>query len=554
MTDSIAIALAQINPIVGDIDGNAELVRRARREAADGGADLVVYGELAASGYPPEDLVLKPAFQERVEARVEALAAETGDGGPALLLGAPWRHDARLYNAALLLEGGKIAAVRLKHELPNYGVFDENRVFASGPLPGPISFLGVRLGVMVCEDMWIPDVAECLEESGAEILVVLNGSPFETDKLDERLNHAVARVKESGLPLVYVNLVGGQDEVVFDGASFALGADCALLAEAASWRPQVLLTDWRRAAGENWKCAPASIEPRPEGLEAVYWAMVTGLRDYVDKNRFPGVVLGLSGGIDSALTAVVAVDALGAGRVRSVMMPSPHTSAESLEDAAAAAKLLETPLDTIPIVPAMEAFGTMLGDVFAGLEADVTEENIQARARGLVLMALSNKLGHMLLTTGNKSELAVGYATLYGDMSGGYSVLKDVYKTDVFALARWRNQARPDGFLGPAGRVIPERVITKPPSAELRPGQTDQDTLPPYEDLDAILAALIEGERSVADLEAAGFDPQVVRKIWHMVDRAEYKRRQAPPGVKITRRAFGRDRRYPITNRFPDLV
>ena len=554
MTDSIAIALAQINPIVGDIDGNAELVRRARREAADGGADLVVYGELAASGYPPEDLVLKPAFQERVEARVEALAAETGDGGPALLLGAPWRHDARLYNAALLLEGGKIAAVRLKHELPNYGVFDENRVFASGPLPGPISFLGVRLGVMVCEDMWIPDVAECLEESGAEILVVLNGSPFETDKLDERLNHAVARVKESGLPLVYVNLVGGQDEVVFDGASFALGADCALLAEAASWRPQVLLTDWRRAAGENWKCAPASIEPRPEGLEAVYWAMVTGLRDYVDKNRFPGVVLGLSGGIDSALTAVVAVDALGAGRVRSVMMPSPHTSAESLEDAAAAAKLLETPLDTIPIVPAMEAFGTMLGDVFAGLEADVTEENIQARARGLVLMALSNKLGHMLLTTGNKSELAVGYATLYGDMSGGYSVLKDVYKTDVFALARWRNQARPDGFLGPAGRVIPERVITKPPSAELRPGQTDQDTLPPYEDLDAILAALIEGERSVADLEAAGFDPQLVRKIWHMVDRAEYKRRQAPPGVKITRRAFGRDRRYPITNRFPDLV
>ena len=554
MTDSIAIALAQINPIVGDIDGNAELVRRARREAADGGADLVVYGELAASGYPPEDLVLKPAFQERVEARVEALAAETGDGGPALLLGAPWRHDARLYNAALLLEGGKIAAVRLKHELPNYGVFDENRVFASGPLPGPISFLGVRLGVMVCEDMWIPDVAECLEESGAEILVVLNGSPFETDKLDERLNHAVARVKESGLPLVYVNLVGGQDEVVFDGASFALGADCALLAEAASWRPQVLLTDWRRAAGENWKCAPASIEPRPEGLEAVYWAMVTGLRDYVDKNRFPGVVLGLSGGIDSALTAVVAVDALGAGRVRSVMMPSPHTSAESLEDAAAAAKLLETPLDTIPIVPAMEAFGTMLGDVFAGLEADVTEENIQARARGLVLMALSNKLGHMLLTTGNKSEMAVGYATLYGDMSGGYSVLKDVYKTDVFALARWRNQARPDGFLGPAGRVIPERVITKPPSAELRPGQTDQDTLPPYEDLDAILAALIEGERSVADLEAAGFDPQVVRKIWHMVDRAEYKRRQAPPGVKITRRAFGRDRRYPITNRFPDLV
>ena len=554
MTESLAIALAQINPVVGDIDGNADLVRAARREAADGGADLVVYGELVASGYPPEDLVLKPAFQERIEARVTALAAETGDGGPALLLGAPWRQDGRLHNAALLLDGGEIAAVRLKHELPNYGVFDEKRVFASGPLSGPVSFRGARLGVMVCEDMWIPDVAECIEESGAEILVVLNGSPFETDKLDERLNHAVARVKESGLPLIYVNLVGGQDEVVFDGASFVLGADCALLAEAASWRPQVLLTLWRRASGENWICEPASIEPRPEGLEAVYRAMVTGLRDYVDKNRFPGIVLGLSGGIDSALTAAVAVDALGGHRVRCVMMPSPHTSAESLEDAAATAKLLETPIDTIPIEPAMEAFGAMLAGVFAGREPDVTEENIQARARGLVLMALSNKFGHMVLTTGNKSEMAVGYATLYGDMSGGYSVLKDVYKTAVFALARWRNQARPEDFLGPAGRVIPERVITKPPSAELRPGQTDQDTLPPYEDLDAILHALIEEERSVGDLEADGFDAQMVRKVWHMVDRAEYKRRQAPPGVKITRRAFGRDRRYPITNRFPDLV
>jgi len=554
MTDSLAIALAQINPVVGDIDGNVELVRAARREAADVGADMVVYGELAASGYPPEDLVLKPAFQELVEARLKALAAETGDGGPALLLGAPWRQDGKLYNAALLLEGGEITAVRRKHELPNYGVFDEKRVFASGPLRGPISFRGVRVGVMVCEDMWIPDVAECLEESGAEILVVLNGSPFETDKLDERLNHAVARVTECGLPLIYVNLVGGQDELVFDGASFVLGADCALRAEAASWRAQVLLTHWRRAPGANWICEPACIEPRPEGLEAVYRAMMTGLRDYVDKNRFPGIVLGLSGGIDSALTAAVAVDALGAQRVSCVMMPSPHTSSESLEDAATTARFLETPLDTIPIEPAMEAFRTMLADLFSGRDPDVTEENIQARVRGLVLMALSNKLGYMLLTTGNKSEMAVGYATLYGDMSGGYSVLKDVYKTDVFALTRWRNQTRPDDFLGPAGGVTPERVITKPPSAELRPNQTDQDTLPPYEDLDAILAALIEGERSLADLEAAGFDGQVVRKVGHMVDRAEHKRRQAPPGVKITRRAFGRDRRYPLTNRFPDQV
>ena len=549
MSDSLAIALAQINPTVGDVAGNMGRLRAARAEARAAGSDLVVFSELAASGYPPEDLVLKPAFQDAIEAGVNALAAETGDGGPAVLTGAPWRVDGALYNAALLLDDGAIAAIRLKSDLPNYGVFDEKRVFAAGPMPGPMSFRGVRLGVMVCEDMWTPEVAECLEESGAEILIVPNGSPFDKDKTDVRLNRAVARVTETGLPLIYVNQVGGQDELVFDGGSFVLGADRALRAQARAWAVQVLPTQWRRI-GDGWTCDETDIAAPAEGLEAIYRALTTGLRDYVDKNRFPGVLIGLSGGIDSALSAAVAVDALGPERVRCVMMPSPYTSTDSLEDAAAAAELLGVQLESIAIEPAMEAFDGMLADVFAGREADTTEENIQARARGITLMAISNKLGHMVLSTGNKSEMSVGYATLYGDMCGGYSVLKDVYKTTVFDLCRWRNQTRPDGVTGPDGRVVPERIITKPPSAELKPDQTDQDTLPPYDELDAILELLIEGERSLDDIAGNGYDAAVVSRVWTMLDRAEYKRRQAPPGVKITSRAFGRDRRYPLTNGF----
>ncbi len=550
MSDSLALALAQINPTVGDIGGNLERIRRARAEAAEGGADLAIYGELAVAGYPPEDLVLKPAFQDAVEAGVNRLAGETSDGGPALLLGAPWREAGKLYNSALLLDAGGIAAIRHKHHLPNYGVFDEKRVFAQGPAPGPVAFRGARLGVMICEDMWEPDVTECLDESGAEILVVLNGSPFETDKPDVRLNLAVARVTESDLPLIYVNIVGGQDELVFDGASFVLDAGRTLRAQAAAWKRQVLLTRWHRADGAAWSCDQGLIEAPAEGLEAVYLALTTGLGDYVDKNRFPGVLVGLSGGIDSALSAAVAVDALGADRVHCVMMPSPYTSKESLEDAAEAARLMGVHLDTIAIDAAMRAFDSMLAESFAGQEKDTTEENIQARARGITLMALSNKLGTMVLSTGNKSEMSVGYATLYGDMCGGYSVLKDVYKTAVFALARWRNQRRPEGMLGPEGRVVPERVLTKAPSAELKPDQTDQDTLPPYDQLDAILELLVEGEKSLDETTGRGFDAAVVERVWTMLDRAEYKRRQAPPGVKITSRAFGRDRRYPLTNRF----
>jgi len=558
MTDPLVLAMAQINPTVGDVDGNVERIRDARSQSV--GAHLVVVGELAIAGYPPEDLVLKRSFQAYIENAVSGLAADTADGGPALLVGAPWRydggrHDGALYNAALLLDSGRIAEIRLKYALPNYGVFDEKRVFADGPLPEPIPFRGAQLGVMVCEDMWGPEASGHLHRHGADILVVLNGSPFEIDKPGVRGQLAADRVAETGLPLIYVNLVGGQDELVFDGGSFELDAEGRLCERAPAWQTGVTLTRWR-STGQG--LAPEGnsgpVEPESTGLEAVYHAMTLGLRDYVDKNGFPGVILGLSGGIDSALTAAVAVDALGTERVRCVMMPSPYTSPESLEDASETASLLGVTLDSVAIEPAMDAFTAMMRDVFAGLPADVTEENIQARARGIVLMAISNKLGHMVLTTGNKSEMSVGYATLYGDMCGGFSVLKDVYKTTVFALSHWRNQFRPDGCLGPAGRVIPERVITKPPSAELKPDQTDHDSLPPYDELDAILKALIEDERSVADIVAGGFDADTVRRVWRLVDRGEYKRRQAPPGVKITARAFGRDRRYPITNGFTNLV
>ncbi|MCW5699956.1 MAG: NAD+ synthase [Rhodospirillales bacterium] len=548
MSNTLTIALAQINPTVGDVDGNTALVRAARAEAA--GSDLVVFGELLLAGYPPDDLVLKPAFLDRIENAVSDLAKETAGGGPALLIGAPWRREGKLYNAALLLDGGVVAHEGLKFELPNYGVFDEKRLFSAGPLPRPTPFRDASLGVMICEDMWKQDVARHLANAGADVFIVMNGSPFELDKLGQRHWVATNRITETGLPLIYVNLVGGQDELVFDGSSFVLDPHGKVSIQAPSWEQAVISTSWQRANNGGWRCETDSVSATAGGLEAIYFAMTVGLRDYVEKNRFPGVVIGLSGGIDSALTAAVAVDALGPEKVHCVMMPSPYTSTESLEDAAGTAENLGVTLDTVSIEPAMAAFSGMLEDVFSGHTADVTEENIQARARGVVLMAISNKLGHMLLTTGNKSEMSVGYATLYGDMCGGFSVLKDVYKTTVFDLAHWRNRVRPDGLLGPAGRVIPERVITKPPSAELKPNQTDQDSLPPYDVLDAILMGLVEREESPQDLVTQGQDAATVRRVWRMLDLAEYKRRQAPPGVKITSRAFGRDRRYPITNRF----
>ncbi len=541
------ITIAQTNPAVGAVDANMDRILEARRGAL--GADLVVFGELTLCGYPPEDLVRKPVFLDHVARAVEDLARATADGGAGLLVGAPWRHDGRLWNAALLLDGGKIRAIRPKHHLPNYGVFDEMRVFDPGPPPDPIPFRGLDLGVMVCEDMWFPDVAAHLAAAGASLLVVLNGSPYEVEKPGHRRALARRRATETGLGLIYANLVGGQDELVFDGASFVLDGSGTCRHRLPAWREAVAAVEWT-ADG----CVQGTIAPDLTRDESIYRALVTGLRDYVDKNRFPGVVLGLSGGIDSALSAAVAVDALGAERVFCVMMPSPHTSGDSLDDATSVAALLGARLETLPIAPAMEALGDVLDPVFEGRQADVTEENVQSRVRGLLLMAISNKLGPMLLTTGNKSEMSVGYATLYGDMCGGYSVLKDVYKTTVVRLSEWRNAGRPAGLLGPDGPVMPRRVIDKPPSAELRPDQKDEDSLPPYAVLDDILHGLVEEDLSLDEVIARGHDPAEARRVWRLLDLAEYKRRQAPPGVKITRRAFGRDRRYPITNGFSRLV
>jgi len=555
MTKSLTIALAQIDPTVGDIAGNVGLIRAARAEAAKAKADLVVFPELTISGYPPEDLVYRPAFLDAVAKAAHDLAKDTKDNGPALIVGAPWRgadkDEGKTFNAGLVLDGGAISAVRFKHHLPNYGVFDEKRVFERGPAPGPVVVRGVRLGLMICEDMWFDDIAETLAESGAEMLVIPNGSPFDVEKPDVRLNHAVARVTETKLPLIYVNQICGQDDLVFDGASFVLNADRSLAVQMPAWKPALSITTWTKT-GQGWTCAAQPVAKPCTRMENIYHALMLGLGDYVRKNKFPGVVLGLSGGIDSALCAAIAADALGPDKVHCVMMPSPYTSKESLDDAAAVAKFLGVKLDTIDIAPAMKAYDGMLGPLFAGAKPDITEENLQSRARGMALMALSNKFGKMVLSTGNKSEMSTGYATLYGDMCGGYAVLKDVYKTTVFALCKWRNAHKPDGALGPAGKVMPENVITKPPTAELKPNQKDQDTLPPYDVLDAILHGLIEDAAPVADVAARGFDIAVVRRVYKMLKTAEYKRRQAPPGVKITHLAFGRDYRYPITNGFND--
>ncbi|QPF87425.1 NAD+ synthase [Bradyrhizobium genosp. L] len=553
----IKITLAQLNPMVGDVTGNAAKARAARDKAKADGADLVVLSELFIAGYPPEDLVLKPAFQSACRAEIEQLARETADGGPAVLIGTPWVEDGKLYNACALLDGGRIAALRFKANLPNYGVFDEKRLFARGPAPGPVTVRGVRIGVPICEDIWLEEsedyenVVECLAETGAEILVVPNGSPYARDKGDLRLSIVVARVTESGLPLAYLNEVGGQDELIFDGASFVLNADLSVAAQLPAFEENITTLVWRKTA-DGWRCN-GPITPLLEGDKADYAACVLGLRDYVRKNGFPGVLLGISGGIDSALCAAIAVDALGADKVRGVMLPFRYTAQVSLDDAAKLAAELGIRYEVLPIADAVNGFEKILAPVFAGLERDITEENLQARARGTLLMAISNKTGAMVVTTGNKSEMSVGYATLYGDMNGGFNPIKDIYKTEVFRLSSLRNAWKPDGALGPSGEVIPSNIITRPPTAELRENQTDQDSLPPYEVLDAILERLVEREEPLAGIIAAGFDRDVVARIDRLLNIAEYKRRQAAPGVKVTRKNFGRDRRYPITNRFRDF-
>jgi NAD+ synthase len=545
MTDSLIIALAQVDQTVGGIAQNAATISRVRAQCMD--CDLIVFPESALVGYPLEDLVLKPALVEAARAALEKIAQECADG-PAMLIGTVWMEDGQRYNAMALLDGGRITITK-KHELPNYGTFDEKRVFAAGPLPGPLNVRGVRIGVPICEDIWFPDVVECLAETGAEILLSPNGSPFEVGKDDKRLQLAIARVQESGLPLAYINRIGGQDEVVFDGASFVMNADCTLAVQCADWEERIVKTKWTRT-DKGWTCAKGEIETLDTDLEGIYHAMMMALRDYVNRNRFSGIILGLSGGIDSAISAAVAVDALGADRVWCVMMPSRFTSKESLDDAADCAKRLGVRLDTVNIEPAIEAYAQMLGPLFEGKPRDLTEENLQSRARGMTLMALSNKFGPMVLTTGNKSEMSVGYATLYGDMCGGYNVLKDVYKMTVFELCKWRNTMLPTTAMTQSLNVIPDRIITKPPSAELRDNQKDEDSLPPYPVLDAILMGLVEAELSVDEVVAKGFARDTVVRIERLLNLAEYKRRQAPPGVKIGSRNFGRDRRYPISHGF----
>jgi NAD+ synthase len=539
MTNHLHIILAQLNPTVGAIAANLDKARKA--VAAHRNADLVLFPELFIAGYPPEDLVLRPSFVNACKEACETLALEFADG-PGILIGLPWRDGNLLHNSVALLHKGRIETVRHKFDLPNYGVFDEKRVFQPGSAPGPINFKGVRIGVPICEDIWTDETCETLAETGAEILLSPNGSPFERNKDDVRLNLVVARVTETNLPLAYLNQVGGQDELVFDGASFVLNADRSLAVQMPMFEEAIVETHWHRGP-KGWRCDKGEISRLPEREEETWKACVLGLGDYVRKNRFPGIVLGLSGGIDSAVVAAMAIDALGADKVHCVMLPYAYTSKDSLVDAEDCAKRLGVRYDVIPIKEPVEGFLSALQPMFAQTQVNVTEENIQSRARGVVLMAISNKFGSMVLTTGNKSEMSVGYATLYGDMNGGYNPIKDVYKTEVYRLASWRNTV---------SDVIPDRIITKAPTAELRENQKDQDSLPPYDVLDDILDGLVEREQSVAEITARGHDIALVKRIQHMLYIAEYKRRQAAPGVKITRRNFGRDRRYPITNGFRD--
>ena len=548
--DTFRLTLAQLNPVVGDLAGNAAKAREAWVAAKAADADMLALTEMFITGYQTQDLILKPVFVDEAEAAIRRLAVECADG-PAIGIGGPARMGDRLHNAYWILEGGEVVARVLKHHLPNSDVFDEKRVFRAADVGGPYRIGPVRIGSPICEAAWHPDVAETLAETGAEILLVPNGSPYHRGKPNLRLNLMVARVVETGLPLVYLTMVGGQDDQVFDGSSMVLNPGGELAVQMPQFDACLAHVDFDRTP-QGWRARKGELAEIPRVWEADYRACVMALGDYMAKTGFKKAVLGLSGGVDSALVAAIAADALGPENVRCVMLPSAYTSAHSLEDAAACAKALGCRLDTVPISGGQEAVGAALSHLFAGTEPGVTEENIQSRLRGVMLMAISNKFGEMLLTTGNKSEMAVGYCTIYGDMNGGYNPLKDMYKTRVFETCRWRNENHRPWMAGPAGEVIPDRIITKPPSAELRPNQTDQDSLPPYEVLDAILEGLVDREDSVADLVARGFDRATVKRVEHRLDIAEYKRFQSAPGVRLTPRAVWLDRRYPIANRFRD--
>ena len=539
----LRIVLAQINLLVGDVDANVERMLTAARRARDEfDADLIAFPELALVSYPPEDLLLRPGMQQRVESGLQRLQAALSSelSGMTAIVGHPLHRGQGLFNAVSVLRDGATLGVYCKQILPNYSVFDEQRYFVPGASACVVTIKGVAIGITLCEDIWRPGPARQSVEAGAQLVLNLNASPFHRDKSEEREAVVAERVGELGVPVLYLNLVGGQDELVFDGASFAMAADGRVSHRAAVWEETLMAVDVALDHGV-WQLrpGPGPVEVWPGRDESVYRALVTGVRDYIDKNRFVGAVIGLSGGIDSALTLAVAVDALGADRVEAVMMPSRYTAQMSIDDARAEALTLGVEYRELSIEPAFQAFLQILEEPFSGLPTDTTEENIQARCRGVILMAISNKQGRLVLTTGNKSEMAVGYATLYGDMAGGFAVIKDVPKTLVYRLANWRNRE---------AEVIPQRVIDRPPSAELAPDQRDQDSLPPYEVLDPILELYVEQDQSPRAIVERGFDAAAVQRVISLVDRNEYKRRQAPPGVRVTSRAFGRDRRYPLTS------
>ena len=548
MAATFKVTLGQLNPTVGDLGGNAQKARKAWLAGQAEGADLVALPEMFITGYNPQDLVQKLAFHKAAIETIHALAKDCADG-PALGIGGPWAENGKLFNAYFILKSGKIRSVIEKHHLPNETVFDEVRIFDSGDISGPYSVGQSRIGSPICEDAWHEDVVETLEETGAEFLLIPNGSPYHRGKSDERINHMVSRVVESDLPLIYLNMVGGQDDQVFDGGSFVLNRGGALALHLPMFEECIEHISLTQGA-EGWSVEAGQIADIPDTLEADYQAMTLGLRDYCAKTGFKKVLLGLSGGIDSAIVATIAADALGAENVRCVMLPSEYTSQGSLQDAQELAEALGCRYDTVPISEGRSAITNTLQPLFEGLDADLTEENIQSRLRGLLLMALSNKFGEMLLTTGNKSEVAVGYATIYGDMAGGYNPIKDLYKTRVFEICRWRNANHRPWMKGPSGAVIPVSIIEKPPSAELRPDQKDSDSLPDYPILDAILEILVDQDGSLEDCIAAGFERDEAARVEHLLYISEYKRFQSAPGTRLSKRAFWLDRRYPIVNRW----
>jgi NAD+ synthase len=549
LDSTIKIYLCQLNFHVGDLDKNYEKILSARKVVENKGGDLCVFSELSITGYPPEDLVLRQSFIQAVDEIIKKLLVISKDGGPAVIVGFPRLNNNKLMNSAALITDGDISIID-KFHLPNYGVFDEERVFNADRIPGPIVFKGLRIGLMICEDMWYSDVAESLQESGAQILLVINGSPFDQNKEDERISVAVSRVVETNLPLIYVNQIGGQDELVFDGGSFILNSNSKLCLQSSAWIEEINCAEIKINNNGLANVSNSNINKISVGIESKYNAMVLGLRDYVNKNNFKGVLLGLSGGIDSALAVAIAVDAMGKNKVRGIRMPSKYSSEGSLKDAEESCKLLGIKMDTIDIETINKSYLSDLKDLFSGLDNDTTEENIQSRIRGVILMAISNKFEEMLISTGNKSEISVGYTTIYGDMNGGFCALKDAYKTDVYNLSKWRNSNYNELFLGPEGKSIPLNSITKEPSAELDFEQKDQDSLPEYEVLDEILKKIIEEETSLEEIIAMGHDKNLVHRVYKLLLLSEYKRRQSAPGVKLTARSFGKERRYPITNAF----